>query len=237
MKDIHGERATPGRIPIVSPFLHCVAMTALVYLRASFGYTLFRPRSIFFALSFAVAVLSYIAWNEPTVWREYWTVCIFALGAVALYWLHFAVTVRRELQRRSERDDYAGASHVARIITMFRPTPPVSELRVSLLFEPLVIFGTALLLRYVFHELHLSAWFAFVAPCMFCKELMNHWTAIRREKIAGDITADAAEQSEALGDEQKEPEAPRATRIPGQKLSRQRTAATQSPNHEQDTSV
>src|SRR4051812_7592097 len=105
IKDIHGERSTPGRILIVSPALHCVAMTALVYLRSSFGFTMFRPRTIFFAVSFALIVLDYIAWNEADIWREYHTLCIFAAGERLFYWLHFGVTVGRELHRKAERDD------------------------------------------------------------------------------------------------------------------------------------
>lgn len=234
MKDIHGERATPGRIPIISPTLHIVAMSALVFLRTSFGFTLFRPRSIFFALSFATAVSSYIAWNEPAIWREFMSLCIYAMLAVVLYWLHFTITLFRELYRSGERDDYSGTSHVLRILGMLQQLTSTIELNVQLWIEPAIVLIASLLFRHAFHESHLSGWLLFVTPCMFCKELMNHWAAIRREKIAGDITAEAAERGDALSDERATPEAPRATRVSGQKLSRHRARDNQSLTQENE---
>src|SRR5450432_259604 len=115
MRNIHTERASPGRIPVLSPTVHCVAMTALVYLRTSFGYAVLRPKSIFFAFSWAFCLFAYIAWNEPALWSDYRAVWIFGFGAVALYWLHFLIAISRELYRVGEHDHYSGESHLLRL--------------------------------------------------------------------------------------------------------------------------
>jgi hypothetical protein len=220
MKDIHGERSAPGRIPIISPMLHCVAMPALVYLRSSFGYTLFRPRTIFFALSVAVSVLDYIAWHEPDLWREYRAVCVFGAGAVALYWLHFGITFIREIYRKSEQDDYSGTPHALRVLKRFGFSGPAVEMNVHLWLEPATVLLVAGILRFIFGEDHLSAWLVVVAACMFAKEALNYWTEIRREKIARDITTEAEERGEALGGSQAKPETPQAARVASQTMKR-----------------
>jgi hypothetical protein len=195
-------------------------MTALVYLRSSFGLTLFRPRSIFFAFSFAVCVLDYIAWHEPAIWREYRAACIFSAGAVTLYWLHFGITFFRELYRKSERDDYSGTSHVLRMVGRLGISTPAAEMNLHLWIEPAFVLLFAAVLRFVVSERHLSAWLAFVAPCMLFKECLNYWTEIRRRKIAEDIKGDAKQLEKELGDEHGTAEAPQAARVGRQTMKR-----------------
>ena len=222
MKDIHAERSAPGRIPVISPTIHCVAMPALVYLRSSFGFTLFRPRTIFFALSVAVSVLDSIAWHEPDLWREYASVCIFSGGAVALYWLHYGVTLIREFGRTSERkrDDYSGTSHILRILKWFGIGRPAVELKVHLLLEPGIVLLIAAILRVALSEQHLSMWLIVVAICMIFKEGLNYWTEIRFKNIASDIKEEAEARSDDLGPDRAKPEAPRAARVASQTMKR-----------------
>ena len=222
MKDTHVDRPAPGKIPVVSTVLHCVAMPALVYLRTSFGYALFRPRSIFFAFSFAVAVLDYIAWNEPDIWREYRAACIFSAGAVALYWLHFAVTFVREFgkKRDRKRDDYSGTSHAFRVLRTLGVSKRVAELSVHLCIEPATVLLVAAALRVAFHEQHLSGWFVIVAPCMICKEGLNYWAETRRGNLLDDINEDAAELDKELGGNQTKAEVPQAARTGKQMMKR-----------------
>ena len=220
MKDTHVDRPAPGKIPVVSPVLHCVAMTALVYLRSSFGLALFRPRSIFFAFSFAVAVLDYIAWNEPDIWHAYRAACIFSAGAVALYWIHFGITFLCELYSSSENDDYSGASHAFRVLRSLGFSSPVAEMNVHLWIEPATVLLVAAVLRLAFNEQHLSAWLVIVTPCMVCKECLNYWTEIRRKKIAVVIKKDAEELDKELGGNQTAPEAPQAARVGEQTMKR-----------------
>jgi len=222
MKEIHGNRPTPGPIPVISPTLHCVAMPALVYLRSSFGLTLFRPRTIFFALSVAVGVLDYIAWHEPDLWRKYGAVWIFCGGAVGLYWLHYGVTFVREFGQTPDRqrDNYSGTSHVCRLLKRLGISSPALETNVHIWLEPALVLLFASILRFAFAEQHLSTWLVIVAACMVPKELMNYWTEIRRGNIADDIQKDAEERGEALGSDQPEPEAPQAARVAGQTMKR-----------------
>ena len=230
MKDIHGERSAPGRIPLLSPLLHCVAMSALVYLRTSFGLTLYRPRSIFFALSFAIGVLDFIAWNEPAIWNRYSALCIFAAGSVLLYWIHFSIALWREFSKDADADDFAGVSHILRIVGQ-RESSFEKELAIYLWYEPGVVILAAVFLRLAFGETQLSLWLAIVAPCMFLKELLNHWTEIRREKIAGNMTEEAGRLGASLNDEREEPAAPRPTRVAAQRLARlKKTEATRDQN-------
>ena len=220
MKDTHVDRPAPGKIPVVSPVLHCVAMTALVYLRSSFGIALFRPRSIFFAFSFAVVVLDYIAWNEPDIWPAYRVACIFSAGAVAFYWLHFGITFLCELYSSSENDDYSGTSHAFRVLRSLGFSSPVAEMNVHLWIEPATVLLVAAILRFAFNEQHLSAWLVFVAPCMVCKECLNYWTEIRRKKLAVVIKKDAEELDKELGGNQTAPEAPQPARTGKQTMKR-----------------
>jgi len=220
MKDIHGERPAPGRIPVLSPTLHCIAMTALVYLRASFGFTLFRPRTIFFALSVAVAVFDYIAWHEPDLWQGYRAVCTFSGGAVALYWLHYGICLVGQWRRKSEPDDYSGRSHALRVLKSFGISMPAMQMHIHLWVEPAAVLLFAATLRYAFNEHHLSAWLVLVAACIIGTETLNYWTEIRREKIAKDITAEAEDRGKTLESDQPITEAPQAARVAGQTIPR-----------------
>ena len=190
-------------------------MTALVYLRASFGFTLLRPRSIFFGLSVFIGALDFVVWNDPEWWREYRAPCIFSTGAIVLYWLHFAITFVRELgqTRDRQRDDYSGTSYALLVLKRLGFAGPSAEINVQIWLEPSIVLLFAATLRYVFAEQHLSAWLVFVAACIFAKEALNYWTARRRGNIAGDIKDEAEDRGEALGGGQPSPKAPKAARV------------------------
>lgn len=222
--DIHGERPTAGRVPFLSPTLNCVTMPALVYLRTSFGFTLFRPRIIFFALSYGVGVMEYICWKEPAWWVKYRAACLFAGGAVILYWLHFGITFFRELYRKSEHDNYPGTSHLVRLIRLGGEVTPTAEMNIHLWAEPAFVLIVSAALRFAIGEHRLSAWLVFVSLCMFCKEALNYWTAIRRDKTAADITADARTRINTLDADKPIAEAPQATREAAKKMERRVSA-------------
>jgi len=190
-------------------------MTALVYLRSSFGFTLLRPRSIFFGLSVFVGALDFVVWSDPEWWREYRAACIFSAGAIVLYWLHFAITFAREIgqTRDRERDDYSGKSYGLLVLERIGFAGPQAEANVHIWLEPAAVLLCAATLRYVFAEQHLSAWLVFVAACIFAKESLNYWTARRRGNIAEDIKEEAEDRGEALGGGQPSPKAPKAARV------------------------
>ena len=184
-------------------------MTALVYLRSSFGFVFFRPKSVFFAFSWALLLFDIFAWNEPDRWREYRAVCIFGTGTVILYWLHLFTAISRELYRSGEDDHYSGASHGLRLAKFPGIGDAVSEKNLHLWGEPAAVLVLAALLSIVFGERHLSKWLVFVAACMVCKEGMNYWFSVRRDKIEEDMMGDVKGKGEGLPGDHPAPEAPK----------------------------
>jgi hypothetical protein len=221
MNDIHTERSSPGRIPVLSPTIHCAAMTALVFLRSGFGFVFLRPKSVFFAFSWAFILFAIFAWNELYWWREYRAVCLFGMAAIAFYWLHLAITISREFRQTGAHDHYSGTSHALLLIRLFGISKEHAELRVHLWIEPALVLMISATLRVVFSERHLSVWLAIVALCMFCKEFMNYWYGeIRRQKIGKDMAGDAQRQGESLSDSGIPTGPPKATRKEGVRLKR-----------------
>jgi hypothetical protein len=186
------------RIPVVSALLHCVSMTVLVYLRSSFGFVYLRPKSVFFAFSWAFGLFAVYAWDEPEVWREYRTVCLFGIGAVAFYCVYLLISLVRELYHTAEHDHYSGKSHPIRLMRWAGRVPsPLVEMNVHLWAEPVAVVLAALALRLIFGEQHLSTWLVFAAFCLWCKEAFNYWHHLRQRKRQGDILGDAGESIEA----------------------------------------
>ena len=231
MDDVVNQRAAPTPIPVISPTLHCVAMTALVYLRTSFGYTFLRPKSIFFAFSWAFLLFVIVAWNEPAIWHEYRAVCIFGTGAVVLYWIHFSRTFFREWKRQAEDDHYPGTSHTNRLSRQFG-VPPISEEVLRFWIEPGAVLFVSGTLRLAFGERHLSTWLCFVAFCMAGREAINHWTSVRREKVVGETMKKAKEQGETLSDNELPVEPPKPTRTEPVKQKRNTAFAEEQAREE-----
>lgn len=187
-------------------------MTALVYLRSSFGFVFLRPKSVFFAFSWAFLLFVIFAHYYPNLWREYWAICVLGTGTIALYWLHLLVAFTRELYRAGEHDHYSGTSHALRIMQRFGLGSAVTEKNIHLWGEPVLVLVTSGVFRLAFAETHLSAWLVFVAACMVCKEAMNYWTDVRRDKIKEDMIRDAEEQAGTLPDNHPTAEIPKPTR-------------------------
>lgn len=224
MDDVVIERSSPTPIPILSPALHCVAMTALVYLRTSFGYTFLRPKAFFFLFTFLFALFFIFAWNEPLVWRGYRAVCVFGAGAVVLYWTHLFLTFSSEWRKKAREDHYPGTSHMKRFASQVgRPTIPEGTLHFWV--EPGIVLFVSAVLRIAFGERHLSAWLAFVALCMVGREAINHWTAVRRRKAGGEGRRAAEQQGDALSDDSPTPEPPKPTRTEPVNRERKRADA------------
>lgn len=186
-------------------------MTALVFLRTSFGYTFLRPKSVFFAFSWAFVLFVIMAWNKPGVWREYHAVCIFGTGAVVLYWMHLLRTFFHEWRKKAEDDHYLGTSHALRISRLCG-FPDASGEMLRFWMEPAAVLAASATLRLVFAERHLSAWLFFVALCMVGREAINHWIGVRRAKIVIETIRKAKDQGDALADEQHPAPAPKPTR-------------------------
>jgi hypothetical protein len=220
MKDIHTERPKAGPIPLVSPAMHCVAMTVLVFLRRSFGYAFLRPKSVFFAFSWAFTLFVIVAWNEPAIWREYRAVCVFGVAAILFYWLHLLRTFLSDINRSGENDHFSGTSHLLSLLESFGLPEDKAELHLHLWIEPAAVAIVASTLRLVASERHLSAWLFLAAACLTASEYLNFWSGtVRREKVAKDMAADAEAQGEQLGGAGA-PTAPKATRKEPVKIKR-----------------
>ena len=181
-----------ARIPLISDALHCISMTALVYLRSSFGYLYFRPKSVFFAFAWAQMLFSIYAWCEPHAWLKYQAEVIFGIGAIGLYLIHFALSVSSQIQRTAERDAYSGTSHLLRFFPKKeQASKPSAELTVHLWLEPACVFFAAAALRFAFSERHLSMWLFLTAFALWCKEAINYWQHIRFHKRQEDVFAEA----------------------------------------------
>jgi hypothetical protein len=221
MKDIHTERPKAAPIPILSPVMHCIAMTALVYLRRNFGFAFLRPKSVFFAFSWAFTLFVVFAWNEPQIWQQYRAVCIFGMGAVVLYWLCLLHTFTKEIVRHGENDHYSGRSHILLFVERFGVPLEKAELWVHLWIEPAVIVLASLVLRFAFSETHLSMWLLVVAVSLTATEYLNFWFGnIRRQKVAKDIASDAQAQGDELGGCLTALSVPKATRKEPIKIKR-----------------
>ena len=213
------------RIPLISPALHCVAMTALVFLRSSFGYVYLRPKSVFLVFSWAFALFTIYAWNEPDVWRSYRAACLFGVAAIILYWLHLLTAVIGQWRGKGPHDRFSGISHVVPLMRR-RGASPESELekKLHLWGEPAAVLLAAAITR-LFGETHLSAWLLFVSLCFWCKEALNQWFQIRQTKRQKDIFDDASDTPDAPSTTIPGQDAPKPTRKERVKRARNTVAA------------
>lgn len=213
-----------GGIPFVSPFLHCVSMTVLVYLRTSFGFVYLRPKSVFFAFSWAFLLFTVYAWNEPEVWQEYHRVCFFGLGSVGLYCFNLSGAFLRELKRKGEHDRFSGRSHPFTLLRWLgKGMSPRLEMIQHLWVEPAAVLFAALAIRLGFGERHLSVWLCLAATCLWTKEALNYWQDLRQAKRRDDIFAETEESVESTSPNTPNFEPPMAARKA--RVKRQRNAS------------
>ncbi len=196
MIDRQPQPSTPlARIPFLSAVLHCIAMTVIVYLRFSFGFTYLRPRSVFFVFSWAFVLFFIYSWIEPGVWPEYRGVCLYGMGAVLLYLVNFVWAFFSELYEKGEREYYSGTSYPIRLMRLAGWFPSARlEMNWHIWVEPGLVLLAAAVLRLLFGERHLSTWLFVVAPCFCFKECLNYWFRIRQKKRGAEAIKEAEEQ-------------------------------------------
>ena len=220
MKDKQTEAASgQPRIPLISAVLHSAAMPAVVFLRSSFGFAYLRPKSVFFAFTWAFTLFLIYAWNEPRVWREYGAVGIFGFGAAILYWLHLLIAFTRELYRAGEHDHYSGTSHLLRIGKIFGASGSNQEMNIHLWAEPGLILAISIVLRILSGDRHLSKWLAYSAVSLWFKEAFNYWSHLRQQKRQADMfddTDETVDRAVSSGDQAS----PKAARTQKQKRLR-----------------
>lgn len=197
MKDRQVE-STPAqlRIPFLSAALHLVSMTAIVFLRYSFGYAYLRPKAVFFAFSWAFSLFSIFAWQEKTVWASNRALCIFGMAAVLLYWSHLTVSYVRELCGTGKHDNDSGTPIPFGLPFLRLQDPgPEAFLKWKMLAEPAIILVAASVL-YLTGERPLSKWLVFAGVSLAIKEYLNLWFVLRQKKRQKDSFEDAAETLE-----------------------------------------
>ena len=217
------------RIFFVSDLLHFIAMTALVWLRSSFGFVFLSPRAVFFAFSWAFILMEIIAWNYEFIWHYVRALCIFGTITVILYWLHLLRSWCSELLRSAGHDNYAGSSHLLRIAKGFGIAPSKSlEWTLRLGIEPTLVLIAAFALRRICSEPYLSLWLYVTAAAMCAKEALNYWFELRRDKRGDQIVDDLkreAERKSGLSTASSEPA--KTTRKAAQNRPRARTGSTE----------
>ena len=185
------------RIFLVSAVLHCVSMTALVYLRSSFGFGYLRPKSVFFAFSWAFVLYAIYAWMEGSVWGDHRALILFGGGAVGLYWIHLFIAFAREWQENGEHEQHSGISHAVLLMRRLGSTPSVRfERKCRSWGEPGTVVILSIALGLIFGEFGLPRWLLVAAFCLWSKEALNNWFQIRGRKRRKDIFADTEETLE-----------------------------------------
>lgn len=192
MKDRQTEPTVgTSRIPFVSPLLHCIAMSVIVYLRSSFGFNYLRPRAVFFAISWVLVVFSAYAFLGEGNWRIYGRFCVFALGGVILYWIHFAIAFSRELYRAGKHDNDSGVAHASRL---FFRNPASRTERMERIWRTCIEPGAIVVLSFVSWQMGerlLAAWLVVAAIALSLKEFLNFWFSVRKETILRSMKEDA----------------------------------------------
>lgn len=194
MKDRQAEASGQlNGIPFISPCLHCVAMTAIVFLRSSFGIIYLEPKAIFGAFCLLTGYFTFMVWYEPYLWENFWFFAHYFVAACLLYLGHLAIAIFRQTDKSAEHDQFSGTSHLLRLLPATASngkghSPPVEQ-ATHLWLEPTSVFVVALALKVV-GEYYLSLWLFFTAACFWLKELINYWLEIRRKKREKDMLYD-----------------------------------------------
>ena len=195
-KQIPLSNAEP-RIFLVSAVLHCVCMTGLVFLRSSFGFGYLRPKSVFFAFSWAFILYAIYAWVTESVWREHRALIVFGASALCLYWLHLIIALIREWTESGEHEQYSGIPHPIRLMRLAGWTASTNlEANLRLWGEPATVLVLAVLFRLTLGRQGLLRWLLLLALCLWSKETFNRWSQLRLRKRQKDIFADTEETVE-----------------------------------------
>lgn len=210
------------RIPVLSTVLHLVSMSVLVFMRFGFGYAYLRPKSLFFAGSWAFLLFTVYAWYEPKVWAAHSSLCMFGVAAVVLYALHFTWAFASELRGTATHDNHAGTPHTLRIFQWLDlPVSAGSQNFWVIWAEPgFVLLAGLLCLGGGHAQRSLSTWLLLTGPCLWLKEALSYWLQLRQRKKQRDSFEDA---EEGLKPDQIQPQADLPAPTRKDKVQRQRS--------------
>ena len=131
-----------ARIPIVSPILHCLSMTVVVFLRRGFGYGYLGPKSVFIASSYAFVLFWIYARNEPGAWERHRITCLFGALVVGLYVYHLVTAISDLIRSQARHDFHSGTSWlVTAAQALLGKRAADAERVVHLWVEPLLVLG------------------------------------------------------------------------------------------------
>lgn len=191
MKDRHIKAEdTSGYLPIISPVIHFISMTGVVFLRSSFGYVYLRPKSIFLSLGWAQFLFAIYVCLEPGMIERWGWGAIFGAVAFWLYVIHLGASVYRQVLRKGEHDRDSGRSHLMDLVPKNKKVPPAF---IKMWAEPGLIFLISLILRSATNASWLSNWLILVSICLCFKEIVNYWCQLREEKRSKDMLGDTEE--------------------------------------------
>jgi hypothetical protein len=190
MRDKQATASLPsGRIPVISPVLHCLSMPILVFWRRKFGYAYLSPKSVFFASIFANCLFSYMVWNDPVLTPTYAALATFGVFASVLYTFHFLACVGSEVGRGSEHDQFSGSSRIIAIL------PSEQREKAEGLVHGAVEPALTILLGAIFWANILGKVLVVFGLALGCKELIRYWLSLRGDKRVSDSMNDAKDIS------------------------------------------
>lgn len=172
-----------GKIPIISPILHCFAMPVIVFWRRNLGYSFLSPKSVFLSSIIGVLMLSYIVWNDPFFREKYLELAIFSLSASILYLVQLVRAISKQSTRTAEHDQDSGISRISVLLSKFAKPQRI----IQGVIEPLFTIILGLFLRFN----PLGEILIFMGAAFALKELIRYWLTTRREKRMQDSLVDA----------------------------------------------
>ena len=169
-------------IPVISPTLHVLAMPCLVWWRRNFGYAVLSPKSVFLVLIVLVAVACYLLYDDTPQRRDHFALpAAFALTTSLLYLAHLAWAYLQHVRRKTEHDQYAGASH----LLLFLPKRQWTQPLVSRVIEPAITIA----LGYLVVPGVLGIFLCSSGIALALREQINVWISVRTGIIIRDSIA------------------------------------------------
>ena len=188
--------ALPGRIPIISPLLHFLAMPVLMFWRHSFGYSFLRPKSVFLACAFGTALGCYMVFHEPSLKAAFGDLAVFAALVSGLYVIHLIRAIGSEAAQVAGHDQYSGISWLLALVPAKRRVR--ATIYVHSIIEPAL---TAILgaLAIVCGFGWLGWILIFAGASLSVKEALNAWIGVRDKKVIADKMDDVQERMPEVG--------------------------------------
>lgn len=191
MKDRHIKAEdTSGYLPIISPILHFISMTGVVFLRTNFGYVYLRPKSIFLSLGWAQLLFAIYVCLEPGMLPKYGWGALFGAAAFVLYAIHLGNSVFRQVLRNGAHDKDSGHPHLMDFVPKNKKVPVTL---IKLWVEPGMILVASIIIRKVAADSWLPNWLVLVALSLWFKEFVNYWCQLRQGKVHDDMVKDTEE--------------------------------------------